>query len=1214
MKLTFSIFLSCFVTTLALAQEDSIVNRFVMIGDAGNLINGTAPVINAVRKFVPLDKKTTVIFVGDNLYRTGLPDDQYTWYKDARKVLDSQVALVTNTQASAFFIPGNHDWKNGGADGWASIVREQKYIDGLRLPNVSFYPKGGCPGPVEIDVSKDIVLIIMDSQWWLHKSEKPGIESDCAQKTEDEILAELEEIAANNPKKLILFAFHHTFRSNGIHGGYFGIKQHIFPLTDIKKNLYVPLPVIGSLYPISRSVFGSPQDLKFPTYQNMKSQVEGVLKEYPHVIFLHGHEHSLQYFSDSNYNYVVTGSGCKETRVEKSKTAEFVSPHLGFATLEVSKNKNVRLTFYDNSKGDFEEAFTKNILNFSSVPQREDTIPKTEPVYIYKETALVPASTQYDSPNRVRQLMIGENYRAEWNTPVKLKVFNINKEHGGLRITEMGGGNQTKSLTLADKTGREWKLRTIDKDPSKVLPPNLRITIAKDILQDMISAAHPYAPAAIPKLSEAVNVPHTNPQFFFVPDDPSLGIYKPFFADKVCILEEKAPVPKNVNTKSTTKILNDMIEDNDHVTDQQPVLRARLLDILIGDWDRHFDQWRWETRDTGRGKIYYPIPKDRDQAFFYSDGLMLRYAARRRLPFLKGFRYNIPRVNWLSYTARDFDRLFLNRLDEADWERTIDTFQHNITDSVISAAVHDLPPEVYPLHGPEIEKKLSSRRDLLKREGMRYYRFLSRYVNVLGSNKQEYFKVKGDDTSITVNVYVKEKDGDTNFQMYSRKFDPKITKEVRLYGFNGNDMFSVDSNVASPIKLRIIGGRGNDTFDLKGKIHKYLYDLRGDANPIIARSRTRNLMSNDPMVNEYNYKEFRYQEVQRFPWINVGYNTEDGLLAGVGFWRRTYNFRKEPYGTDNRLTTLYSFLGDAYQVKYSGTFVDVYRKIDVVGNAEFQNPSLSNFFGLGNETVKAPGTKMYYYRSRYKFVQSSALLRVSPVSKVYISAGPSFYYYWNKYSDNADRILGKPEAIGLDSFSIYNPKMYLGGKFSINVNNINNEIFPTRGVDWTNEVTYMDGMNSNSKPFGKFTSDMVVYASLSDPARVVAVIRLGGGHIFSKDFEYFQALTLGSNNFLRGFRKNRFSGVSLAYNSVELRIKLADIRSYVFPGTLGLITYNDIGRVWLQDESSKKWHDTYGAGVYYMPFNLFILSAAVGFSPEETLFNVSVGTKLNLTF
>ena len=218
------------------AQTDTISQRIILVGDAGELTNGRHPVVEAIKQFIKLDKKTTVLFLGDNLYDTGLPDDQSAQFQAARAVLDSQLSVVEGTPARVIMIPGNHDWKNGGRDGYATIIREQLYVDLLNKPNVQFYPKDGCPGPIEVSLGNDVTLVIFDSQWWIHPYDKPGIESDCDSKTPEELLTQIEDIVTKNSKKLVLLACHHPFKSNSVHGGFFQLKHHIFPLTDIKKN------------------------------------------------------------------------------------------------------------------------------------------------------------------------------------------------------------------------------------------------------------------------------------------------------------------------------------------------------------------------------------------------------------------------------------------------------------------------------------------------------------------------------------------------------------------------------------------------------------------------------------------------------------------------------------------------------------------------------------------------------------------------------------------------------------------------------------------------------------------------------------------------------------------------------------------------------------------------------------------------------------------
>src|SRR5690606_31945388 len=128
-------------------------------------------------------------------------------------------------------------------------------------------------------------------------------------------------------------------------------------------------------------------------------------------------------------------------------------------------------------------------------------------------------------------------------------------------------------------------------------------------------------------------------------------------------------------------------------------------------------------------------------------------------------------------------------------------------------------------------------------------------------------------------------------------------------------------------------------------------------------------------------------------------------------------------------------------------------------------------------------------------------------------------------------------------------------------------------IDWKTSFIAMGGLSEGSRPLTRLQTDMNIYASLSDPARLIAVLRMGGGKIFSKDFEYHQALGIGANNYLRGFRKNRFAGSGMAYGSIELRAKITEFRNKIIPGSFGLVGFDDVGRVWMTGENSKKWHN-----------------------------------------
>ncbi|MDQ6813522.1 MAG: hypothetical protein M3040_07300 [Bacteroidota bacterium] len=203
--------------------------------------------------------------------------------------------------------------------------------------------------------------------------------------------------------------------------------------------------------------------------------------------------------------------------------------------------------------------------------------------------AIAPA---YDSVGGFHRFWLGESYRKLWAAPVKMRVFHLSKEKGGLTILQRGGGLQTKSLRLKDARGRQWVLRTIQKYPERGLPEKLRKTVAKDILQDQVVTGHPYSALTVPPFAKALNIPHSNPEIVYVPDDPALGTYRADFANSVLLFEEREAVD-TLKSDNTEKAQEELKNDNDNRVDQRLVLRARLLDILMGDWDRHEDQWLW---------------------------------------------------------------------------------------------------------------------------------------------------------------------------------------------------------------------------------------------------------------------------------------------------------------------------------------------------------------------------------------------------------------------------------------------------------------------------------------------------------------------------------------------------------------------------------------------------------------------------------------------
>ncbi|HUQ66490.1 MAG TPA: BamA/TamA family outer membrane protein [Flavitalea sp.] len=1205
-----SIFLLVLVISLlwdniVLAQRDSLSQRIILIGDAGEQQNNVHPELEFLKKTFPLDKRTTVIFLGDNVYPLGLPSHYASNYAEKKQVLDSQINVVLGKKATAYFIAGNHDWMQGAKNGYQQVLNQYNYITSLNRQNVHFVPDGACPGPQEIAISDKVTLVVIDSQWWLHKFDKPTIRSGCENSTEAELLNTLQEIVTRNEDKLLIFAAHHPFITFGRHGGYYNLKQHIFPFTDLKPNLYIPLPVLGSIYPIARGVFGNIQDTKHPIYKNFSRQVDSILSLHPNCIRVAGHEHNLQLIKQGKNYYVVSGAGAKQSEITKDDRLKFSSTKNGFAMIEVMKDDNVYVKFYSSETDTSSKAmFTQALPPIDSSGLSKKTI-RTP---VFPDSVKVIAASYYKA-GKFKKWLLGANYRNEWTEPVRVKVFDIGKEAGGLKVTKKGGGMQTKSLRLEDKKGKEYALRSVEKFPDATLPEEFRQTVIKDAIVDGISASYPFAALSIPLLSQATGVPYAIPRLVYIPDDPRFGYYQKEFANTLAIFEEREPNRYGEN-KSTEKIVEKIREDNDDHIDQKAVLKARLLDMFIMDFDRHEDQWRWNTKDTGKGKLYYPLPRDRDQAFFVNMGQIPKMIRKPyRLPKFQGFRPKAINIKTFNFNARYFDRTFLNEMLQEDWEKQADTLIAEMTDSVIEAALKKQPPEIFAYSGPKIIQTLKERRKYIKDEAKEYYKFLAKEVEITGTDKKETFEiVNNDDGSVNVKEYKINDKGERDKILYERKFLPDETHEIRLFGFNNEDTFHITGTDNRLIKIRLLGGEDKDVYINDTRSRRKLtvtYDYKGDSD--LYKGVMKKEIPEDPAVNTYNRRSFQYDILQ--PKKYFAYNRDDGLFVGIGLKYTSFGFRKDPFRMQHELGGVVSLLTKAWRFRYDMTRTDAIGGTDLLFHADVRAPNNTiNFFGQGNNTINRinDGRGPAYYRTRFFHADLAMLLRREIFPDINLYYGPTFQFYNVDSNDNKNRVILKPAEIGLDTTNFFRKKYYGGFTTSLVIDNRNDVNYPTRGVLWKTSLGLNRGLTAYTSNYSSLSSDMSVYISSNAPARMVVAVRFGAAFNFGK-YEFYQSQFLSGLENLRGYRKNRFAGDRMMYNNIDMRIRIKNYQGYLFTGSYGVLLFHDVGRVWLKNEHSGIWHTGYGGGLWLSPANRIVFTGSLMHSKEGWLPLVSLG-------
>jgi hypothetical protein len=817
---------------------------------------------------------------------------------------------------------------------------------------------------------------------------------------------------------------------------------------------------------------------------------------------------------------------------------------------------------------------------------------------------------EYNQVSAFHRKFLGENYRKLWATPVRMRILNIGRERGGLEIVQLGGGNQTKSIRFKDPQGKEWVLRTIQKYPDRALPERLKATIARDIIQDQVSTGHPFGALVVPPLAEALGISHSNPEIVYVADDPGLKQYRKDFANAAYLFEERVPLEFE-DSESTTKVQTKVQQDNDHVTDQKLTLRARLLDFILGDWDRHEDNWRWFAEKSEGVTVYKAIPRDRDKVFYKTSGIFPWILAHQWLKSnLQPYSAEIRDVKTWNYNARFFDRYFLTELDQADWEQQVAEVQRAITPEVVALAIKRMPPEIYKQNAVELADALNGRVKNLRKIAMDYYKFLAQTVEVPASDKREFVELKhlgkGD---IDLQISNIKKDSTLGRTIFHRLFKNEETKEVRIYGFAADDLFKVTGQERSKIKVRMVGGDGKDSFKvdtlLNNSSKNFIYDRKDQPAELPSSRLAKIKLANDTIVNSYQKNSFLFDQLG--PLFRLNYSVDQGFQPGIGLIYEKQGFRKVPYAFHNELWLNYATGRKSFHITYSGDFKEVFGKNDLKIDVNLLGPNnQSNFFGLGNDTQFADegSREIRYYRNYYDYINADFKLKREVAPHLVAEGGLSTEYFTSSRSGNQNRFLQEFDQFDPEA-DVFNDRFYAGIIGILTYDNRDNSSIPTKGIYWRTAFTAKQQIAEQQDRYGRIETEFRFYLNPGKSGFVIAN-RIGAGTTIGNP-TFYQRIQLGGVRNLRGFHSNRFTGKTGFYHNLDLRMKLFNFSSYITPGAVGLIGFNDLGRVWEPGTSSTTWHEGYGGGIYIIPAELILIQATVGFSKEGSLPYISVG-------
>ena len=438
--------------------------------------------------------------------------------------------------------------------------------------------------------------------------------------------------------------------------------------------------------------------------------------------------------------------------------------------------------------------------------------------------------------NGVRRFILGSGYRDVWMTPVNAEVLDLAAEAGGLRPVGRVGGQQTNVLALVGADGRSYTFRGLVKDASHVLDvvdPQLKDSpVVRSVVDDLMSAQHPASELVARGILEAAGIPCQPWRLVALPDDPALGAFRRDFKGMVGVFAEypqppKGPVPGFLGATEIidhVQLYHRLEAGEGDAVDAKALLRARLTDIFMGDWDRHRKQWRW-ARLPG-SPLWTPIPEDRDQAFSRYGGYVMD-RTKGRDPRFQEFGPRYAGIGGLTFNGWDQDRRLLVGFGRADFVEAAWELQSRLTDAAIEAAARRMPPEWYAVGGARLVSDLRARRERLPEVAQEFYEHLAQRVDVYMTNRSERIEAaRRPNGDMEVSVRVLGPEGQPGDTTYHRVFHARETEEVRFYALGGNDVMALSGGKKGP-RVRMVGGKGDDTLDANGGGNAKLSDSEG---------------------------------------------------------------------------------------------------------------------------------------------------------------------------------------------------------------------------------------------------------------------------------------------------------------------------------------------------------------------------------------------------
>ncbi|MGQ0702366.1 MAG: hypothetical protein ACT4PM_04445 [Gemmatimonadales bacterium] len=737
--------------------------------------------------------------------------------------------------------------------------------------------------------------------------------------------------------------------------------------------------------------------------------------------------------------------------------------------------------------------------------------------------------------------MFGETYRNLWTALVVVARADLGRLAGG--VEAVARDNPSRPFLLKAADGRSFGFRALVKDATLDWVEHLRTPELRWLAREQISGTIPAGSLVVARLNRAAGVLDPGGELVVLPDDPRLNEFRAEFANRIGVLEPRlrdsekwlALFPGARELVSSDSLFVRLRTDPLSRVDAAGFLAARLVDLLVGDWDRYGGQWTWARFDERGVHRWVPIPSDRDWAFNRLDGLAWSML-RRAQPKFQKLDGRFTGWSGLLLMPVALDRRLLASLDRAAWDSVVKQLVVRLDDRAIAKAVAALPRGMDSAGVTWLANTLRERRDRLPIVAEAWYHKLAGVVEVWGTDSTDRVRLEsGDFGRLRVRL---ERGGTAN--RWEREFHPGETHEVRVYLLQGDDRIE-GTRGESPIRVRIVQDSS-----------RHLPAKTFDSEEI--------------------FRDWG-RSIGLAPWIS--HRTGMGLILGGGPVLTAYGFERVPYAYRISLRAGYSFGTSALNADFLGDFRFARPGLALQVGAEALPGDAIHFFGIGNATPRTEPTEFYTLRQESYRIEPRLVFGAD--RRIEASVGGTL----RVRSSDTDRpsLAGAEQPYGFGNFT------EIGLVAGLDLDGRDHEFYPVLGARAHIEGGFFPAVADVTAAFGTVHGVVSGYlGTRALPGTPVLAVRGGiarglGNLPFFEAPALGEAAVMGGPSTLRGFSSRRFQGDEALYGSAELRTNFGWFK-LVVPGEWGLYALGDIGRVRLEDQPAGSWHTAGGGGLW----------------------------------